>query len=133
MSGQAPTHFLNLDLVLRSSSDLTPLAEHFGEHVLVLSNGEAEGTFLLALETSIANPSPEACIRHFLRLVDAMPPAQRAVWDHCSSRIFDFGFQAGCNASPQQLKIEPTVLGMLAERGVTVEVTLYAYQCDAEA
>ena len=133
MSGQATTRFLNLDLMLRSSSDLAPLAEHFGEHVIVLYNGEAEGAFLLALEASMDRQSPEELIGYFLRLVDALPAEQRAIWDRCSSRTFDFGFQAGCNASPGQLKIEPAVLAMLAERGVTVEVTLYAYRCDAEA
>jgi hypothetical protein len=119
--------------VLRSSSDLTPLADHLGEHVIVLSNDEAEGAFLLALEASIDGLSPEELVEYFLRLIDTMPTEQRAIWDRCSSRIFDFGFQAGCNASPSELKIEPAVLRILAERGVTVEVTIYAYRCDAEA
>ncbi len=133
MSGDSPTHFLNLDLVLRSSSDLTSLAEHFGKHIFVLSRGQVEGAFLLALEASIDGLSPEEGIQRFLQLIDAMPTEQRTIWDRCSSRTFDFGFQAGCNASPCQLKIGPAVLRELAERGVTVEVTIYAYRCDAEA
>ena len=130
MPNPTPSQFINLDLVLRSSSDLTPLAEYLGERVFVLSSGAAEGEFHLVLEAGIVASDPETYIQYFLRLIDALPPEQRTLWAGCSSRIFDFGFEGGYNAPPLQMKLQPTMLGIFAERGLTVEITFYAHNDD---
>ena len=46
----ALSHFLNLDLVLRSNSDLGALVRHLDQRVFVISDQEFEGRFLLVLE-----------------------------------------------------------------------------------
>ncbi|WP_316226003.1 hypothetical protein [Bradyrhizobium sp. SZCCHNS3052] len=62
----ALSHFLNLDLVLKSKSDFTSLIAHLDERVHVLHHQEHEQEFLLVLETN-GTGSPQG------RLLDRHP------------------------------------------------------------
>lgn len=46
--------FLNVDLELESKTDLSALADHFGDRVYVLYNGRIDGFYRLSLETGLA-------------------------------------------------------------------------------
>ncbi|MGJ5095225.1 hypothetical protein ACQR18_24340 [Bradyrhizobium oligotrophicum] len=50
----ALSHFLNLDLVLTSRVDLTPLITHLDQTIYVLHHQEHEQQFLLVLEINDA-------------------------------------------------------------------------------
>jgi hypothetical protein len=93
------SRFLNLDVVLKSNSDLSPLIEHLGQQVIVLAHEEFERQFLLALELSASGATKDAgwCTEQFLMLIETLPETTRALWNGCTSRAFSFGFERGCD------------------------------------
>jgi hypothetical protein len=101
----ALSHFLNLDLVLRSNSDLGALVKHLdSQRVFGISDQEFEGRFLLVLElngklTGKEEPAHDAqwCTQQFLTIIDEFPDAVLDVWKGCTSRTFSYGFEGGCD------------------------------------
>ena len=128
--------FLNVDLELESDADLSPLAEHLGDSVFVLFNGQVGDIYRLALETSCAGASAstardislgaDECIREFVSLVVQLPLPLRALWDACTSRVFDIGLVAGTAPSAFVQNISAATVHMISSVGATIRVTLYS-------
>lgn len=131
MTSITPANFLNLDLELESRSDLTDLAEYFGEQVFVLANHKTEHGFRLALEPLIEgrlNADPIQCTEHFIRLLNCLPENLADTWSHCTSRVFDFGFDGGNEAVPYQTTIPAALLEQIAKLDAAVRITIYPYR-----
>ena len=133
MSVSNPAKFLNLDLVLRAPVDLEALAEYFGDSVFLLYKGAAEGAFLLALEPSLVNADPETCLGHLLELIERLPEDLRDLWDRCTSKAFDFGFDGGFAAPSFTVQLPPALLGRIARLGGEIHVTVYPFHDDEGA
>jgi len=125
--------FLNLDLELESSSDLAPLVNSLGSKVFVLYCGPTEGGFRLAVEPVIEgalNGDPAACTGHMLRVLEGLAPQSAALWQACSSRTFDFGFDGGLEATPLQVDIDADHLARMVRLGIAVRITVYPFRAD---
>jgi hypothetical protein len=75
MKMTAPAQFRNLDVVLRSSSNLSALVEYLDERVFVISDQEYEGQFILVLELAEQVQEAQLCTQQFLTIIDALPDA----------------------------------------------------------
>jgi hypothetical protein len=100
-SSQDATPFLNVDLDLFSSGDLQPLIAAMGAKVEVLHVGRNKRIYVAHLElagahvTAAGRPGdPETVILGFCKLIRALKPAERAIWDAAKTRIFDIGIEA---------------------------------------
>lgn len=125
--------FLNVDLELESAADLSPLAAHFGERVLVLLNQRVGQSYRLALETweSFSPPGErdaDACIQGFLTLLATLPPPLRALWAGCRARTFDVGVSAGPTPPASTQVLSPATLAEIAALDAAVRLTIYAPQ-----
>jgi hypothetical protein len=123
--------FLNLDLELESDRDLAPLAEHFGHRAFVLQCNEDGGRFHLALEPLLSGAlcgDPTACTDAVLDLIHTLPPALRELWQQCSVRLFDYGYDGGLEAPPLTTDIDPVRLGLIAAAGAGIRITLYPFR-----
>lgn len=127
------TRYLNVDLELRSAADLSPLAEHWGERVMVLFNHRVGECYHLALETAVAETSrppsaadADACIQDFLALFSALPSPLLALWTGCTSRTFDIGVTAGTTPPAFALTPSEPTLRAVAELGAAARLTVYA-------
>jgi hypothetical protein len=68
------SHFLNLDLVLKSNSEFSALIGYLDQSVFVLTREEFNKPFLLALETNGTGCNdPAACTRQSLTLIESLP------------------------------------------------------------
>lgn len=136
MASSAAASFINLDLELKSDEDLAPLARHCGRRVFVLHCGAVEqgmgpSAFRLAVEPVIGNQlsgDPIHCTDHFLELLEAMPLALRVVWNHCASRVFDYGFEGGSDEGRLEVLLDNARLRRIAALGIAVRITLYPYR-----
>ena len=90
-----PAQFLNLDVVLRSNSDLGALVKHLDQRVFVLSDQEFERQFVVVLELAGKEPAQDArwCTQQFLTIIDEFPDAVLDLWTGCTSRTFSYGFE----------------------------------------
>jgi hypothetical protein len=130
----ALSHFLNLDLVLRSNSDLSALVKHLDpQRVFVISDQEFEGRFLLALELTGKEPTQDAaqwCTQQFLAIIDEFPDAVLDVWKGCTSRTFSYGFQGGLDFPALDTTITADLLLRIGQIGANIGITVYPHQPD---
>ena len=133
----ALSHFLNLDLVLRSNSDLGALVKHLDQRVSVISDQEFEGRFLLVLElTGKLTGKEEAahdaqwCTQQFLTIIDEFPDAVLDVWRGCTSRTFSYGFEGGCDFPALDTTITADLLLRIGQVGANLGITVYPRQPD---
>ena len=125
------THYRNVDLELESTADLSPLAEYFGERVLVLLNQQVGESYRLALETweHLSLPGErdaDACLQSFLALLAPLPLPLRVLWAGCRSRFFDIGFTAGAAPFSFTQVISTATLAQVAALDASVRLTIYA-------
>jgi hypothetical protein len=125
MSDFSPEFFLNVDLDIESTDDLAPLAHAFGARVFVLERPEGRASF--ELSEPVSPTEPDALIHEFVRMVNALPPATRGVWDRASKRTLDIGIQSG-HGPPNQAtyRLTPEALRAAADIGAEIAITVYA-------
>ncbi|REJ74858.1 MAG: hypothetical protein DWQ36_13800 [Acidobacteria bacterium] len=119
------THYLNTDLVIDSEDDLTPIVEELGEDVVCLYNGPWGTRQLAAFEIVGHDMDASSCIRAFCGLVEALSPKAREVWDRCSRRSFDIGFEAGLDRESCERAIDLDALEMAVSVRARLVVTVY--------
>ncbi|GLH77688.1 hypothetical protein SSBR45G_25960 [Bradyrhizobium sp. SSBR45G] len=127
----ALSHFLNLDLVLRSPADFTALIAHLDQSVYVLHHQQHEQQFLLVLETNGTEaPDPIRCTQQFLTLVESLPSTATELWNGCTSRTFSYGFEGGCKFRALDTTIPADLLLRIARLGANIGITVYPYRSD---
>ena len=126
------SHFLNLDLVLRSNSDLSALVKHLDQRVYVVSDQEFEGRFLLVLELTGRDSGQDAqwCTQQFLAIIEEFPDAVLNLWKGCSSRTFSYGFEGGRDFPALDTAITADLLLRIGQVGADIGITVYPYQPD---
>ncbi len=120
--------YLNLDVELESENDLTPLVEHLGEEIFVLCNQQVKTIFYTSFEPKYfeeGQNNPENHTRHILGLLDKLPDSLREMWNKCSSKIFDFGFDSGFAPCPFHADLSPESLQGISAIGANVRISIY--------
>jgi hypothetical protein len=122
------THFLNVDLDLKSEVDLGALVEALGERVVVLHSGKRRGIHHASLELYEFSRyvEPETCIARFVQLVRHLPTPARRLWNGATERQFNVGIQAGSKGVPFTSRIKTATLRRVAEIGGEIVLTVYA-------
>jgi hypothetical protein len=120
-------HYLNTDLDLTSSDDLTALASAFeagGVFPLHITRGE-DGLWYACFETDEQHTEPEPNIAFMLVVVESLPPALQSVWAGCSRREFNIGYD--CRQEPWGFNqgLSPKLLGRMAAAVASLRVTIY--------
>ena len=129
----ALSHFLNLDLVLRSNSDLGALVKHLDtQRVYVISDQKFEGRFLLVLELTGKDSGQDAqwCTQQFLTIIEEFPDAVLDVWRGCTSRTFSYGFEGGRDFPALDTTITTDLLLRIGQVGANLGITVYPHQPD---
>lgn len=129
-----PSRFLNLDLVLKSPSDLGSLIAHMDQGAFVLHHEEHDREFLLVMEVRDDNcKDPASCTQQFLALIESFPEAARRLWDSCTSRTFSYGFEGGSDFPALDTTLTADLLLRMARLGVDIGITVYPYRADDTA
>ena len=131
MKMTAPAQFRNLDVVLRSSSNLSALVEYLDERVFVISDQEYEGQFILVLELAEQTVEQihdaQSCTQQFLAIIDALPDTAMNLWKACTSRIFSYGFDSGADHPALDTTISADLLRQIARIDADIEITVYPF------
>jgi hypothetical protein len=141
-------NFINLDVVITSKVDLTPVIQFFGDRVFVLCNNDLRdnGYYWTLLEAGSYRIkwSPERYIQFFLDLFDTIPTNLKKIWNRRKSLSFDIGIESGIVPPPYPVKpgrrfnvyyssISHKTLHKIAELKGDVTITVYPYdQTDRE-
>jgi hypothetical protein len=120
---KATLRFINVDLDVESTGDLRPLVEAMAAHTYSFERPAGQASF------EVHDPSPtdpEVVILEFVRIVKALPPAARKVWDSASKRVFDIGLESGHQPFRMSHNIGIVTLREAADIGADIAITLYA-------
>jgi hypothetical protein len=120
------THFLNVDLELRASKELSELAKAFEPGAMILSCMAMEHGYLANLELASQPANAEVAIRDFVSLIEKLPPPARALWND-AKRDFSIGVGAGSIPSSFELALTPEVLKIAAEVGARITFVVYVH------
>ncbi len=117
-------HYINVDLEIKSRTDLSPIVDSFSNDVIVMYNGEWGKFFLAAFEGKNSAGVNED-IKFFCRLVECLNEKERKIWDESFSRIFDIGFQSGITPPSYGMSLESSVLNAVVNIGASIAITIY--------
>lgn len=123
---------LNTDLVLKSDGDLTALSATFtarGLHELYLTRGD-DGRWYASFAADLVPREPETVIALLVDAVESLPPPLRTVWDGCSLRELDMGYDCGVEPWAFNQGLSAGLLRRVAAAGASLRVTLYRWTGD---
>ena len=119
--------YLNTDLDLTSAGDLTALAAGFesgGVPPLHVTR-RADALWYATFETSVQFTEPAPNIAAMLAIVESLPGPLRAMWDGCTQREFNIGYDCGNEPWAFNQGLPADLLGRMAAAGTSLRVTLY--------
>ncbi|MCP9621990.1 hypothetical protein FOH10_31560 [Nocardia otitidiscaviarum] len=124
--------FLNVDVEVRDSADLTSLGaalEALGRDVSLLYCGEIEpGRWMLSFEAYLDTmDDPDAVAEACCAAIEHLPPAARARWNEAEDRVFDLGFDAAVDGHVGQPVLSPATLARLAAIDARIAISVYTH------
>jgi len=118
--------YLNVDLEIRSRSDLTPLADELSRSLFLLHAGRIPRTFLASFETGGGTQPPDRAIKRLAAAVSRLPPPTRKLLRAAGSRAFDIGVAAKSSGRDVlTLSIKPETLKAIAQLDAHLALTFY--------
>ena len=117
------THFLNVDLDIYSRSNLRPLVDAFGKNVIDLHTDRVGSLYWVLLEVSADAGTVDATIRKFCRLIRALAPTQRRLWNKATRRDFNIGIQSDVEGNT--FHVEAETVKAAAAVGARIVITVY--------
>jgi hypothetical protein len=76
-------------------------------------------------ETSAELAEPEPTIAAMLAIVESWPRPLRSVWDRCTRRELNIGYECGAEPWAFNQALPAELLGRMAAAGASLRVTLY--------
>lgn len=119
--------YINTDLTLKSKSELAPLTKALQAQGVspIWERRHADGQSLAKFETDRQYNTPAATIEGLLRAIEALNDEGRNVWNACSSREFDLGFECDGEAFSTESEIGADLLRRMVQVRCAMRVTVY--------
>ena len=122
-----PAQFLNLDVVLKSSANLSGLTGYLKGKILILNKKEYHNEYILAFELSSQKENPQEYTDAFISLINHFPTEIMDIWNACTSRVFDYGYYGGAHSPALSTTIGADLLGQMASLRIDARVTVYPF------
>jgi hypothetical protein len=118
--------YLNVDLEIRSPSDLTQLVKALQRRLFVLHAGRVRGTFFASFETSGISHAPDVAIRRLASALQRLPRPLQRLWKQARDRVFDIGVAKAAGTTPLALALRPETVRAVSELNARLALTFYA-------
>lgn len=120
-------HYLNTDLEIVSNNDLTSLVAAFeGRGVYSLHFFHEKNAWYARLETNQSYDEPEATISKMLAVVESFSKTTRVVWDNCTRREFDIGYEGGQVPRSFNQVLSQQLLERITMAKASLSITIYS-------
>ena len=117
--------YLNVDLEIRSRSDLMPLVTALQRRLSVLHAARVRGTFFASFETSGMAHPPDIAIGRLARALLELPPSIQKLWKQAGDRVFDIGVARAAGNTALPLALRRQTVKTIAHLNARVALTLY--------
>ena len=131
MSDENTTYFINVDLEVVATQDLTELARSFEPAASALECIAVEEGYFANLELEKQPEDAETAIRAFVDLIQRLPERPLALWRGASRRDFSIGVDAGSTPSTFELALTPATLKLAADVGARIVFVVYVHDPSA--
>jgi len=127
-------HYRNTDIDLEAPFDLTELTTILsGRGLMVLAAYLSEdGLWRATLEADYElidskahGQEPERTTHALLSVVESLQGDAKELWNGCSRRVFDLGFDCGKEPWPLFCEVAPESLARIAAVGAELRITMY--------
>jgi hypothetical protein len=119
--------YLNTDLDLTSSHDLTALADAFknqGVYCLHVTRGD-DSLWHAALEADVTSREPESSIAALVTIIETLDRPERRLWRSCTEREFNIGYDCGREPWGFNQRLSNQLMGRIVKAGASLRITLY--------
>jgi hypothetical protein len=118
--------FLNVDLEIESSADLSVLVRDLGDSVMVLHHGPGKrAKNFLCLESSRSQRNADAAIRALATALSRLSEPGRHAWNMAEHKVFDIGYEVEPNHPPTTVQLRQETLAQIVKLGATLAITWY--------
>ena len=125
--------YLNTDLDLVCDVDPSGLAREFEnrDFVAPVTPGEDGSFYVLCEDNNDTEPEPN--IKRLLDAVDSLSDKSRIIWERCSKREFNVGYDCGEEPWAFNQGLSNEILRRIAESGASFRMTLYPQRPESES
>jgi hypothetical protein len=116
--------FINIDMELSSSEDLSPLANELDGKIYVLQNEFVGEDYKLSFECNLNEEEPSKVLIQYVKLISGLSENSKDLLKKCNSRILDFGYESGME-SVLSNSIPAAILSDLVALNYDLVVTIY--------
>jgi len=116
--------FLNVDLDIRSKTELGPVLKDMGRRVAVMHSGPVGPRHLLAVETARTYKNPDATVHALCEIVENLSPTASRLWN-AAEKHFDIGYEIPPKMPASRFSLRPDTLLRVARLGAALVVTHY--------
>ncbi len=131
------THYLNTDLDLVAPHDLASLADalaHRGLFTFHVLQHKGQSSWSARFETEKPFREPDQNIAAMLTAIEALDGPSRNLWESCTIREFNIGYDCGDKPWAFNQQISAATLSRIAAAGAAIVITLYpAALCTIES
>ena len=132
LAARPQIQYLNTDLNLVCDVDPTLLVAEFEtrDFAIDVRTGD-DGLFYVMCEDA-HDTEPEPNISRLLDVVDSLIGPARELWNRCSKRQFDVGYECGNEPWGFNQGLSNDLLRRLADCGSTFRITIYPHRSDSD-
>ena len=119
--------YCNVDVDVYASEPLEPLTQALGKKIFLNYAGREKRMYSahFALRSFVKTQRPDLAIRSLAKLIEALPPKPRRLWDKARRKEFNVGFQSGIEPHYREYEISPAAVRAVAALGASIIVTIY--------
>jgi hypothetical protein len=126
MSSLSESLFLNVDLDIYSKADLRPLVDALGNSIIEMGVGQVCRTYEAHLEVGWEpRKTPSSIILRFCKLINALPPTKRRLWNSAKTKSFDIGIESPKRNMHFWSVVSPEAVRAAAKVGAQIAITVY--------
>ena len=118
------THFLNIDLDLESTVEISELVDELSTRLTKMTYHNCEGVFRASFETSESDI--ENSISTYVSAINELSPGSKKCWSQCIKREFNFGYQSEISPRNYESHISQNAIKEIALLNGQIGITIYA-------
>ena len=120
--------YINVDLEVRSRTNLRPLADALSRRLVPLHVGGSRGNFLATFENGAGatkTGTPDLAIMRLVHAIDRLSPAIRSHWTKARDRVFDIGVAKANGSKVLQLGLRTATVEAIVRLKARVALSFY--------
>jgi len=122
---KASAAYINVDLEIRSRSDLRPLADALSRKLFVLFAGRIGSAYMASFEVSGVDLPPDLAIRRMARALSTLPKSSQRLWKQAHDRVFDIGVEQTAGFQIFTLPLRMETVDIVSKLGARLILTFY--------